>query len=59
LPGSSGAGRRPATAAPVGAALGALALDVAPPGAVLLVSALCCAGAGVVAVLHGDLRRAR
>jgi sugar phosphate permease len=48
-----------ATAAPVGAALGALALDVAPPGAVLLVSALCCAGAGVVAVLHGDLRRAR
>lgn len=46
-----------ATATPVGAALGALALQAATPATVLLVSAACCAAAGAAALLNRDLRR--
>ncbi|MCW6006454.1 MFS transporter [Micromonospora sp. CPCC 205371] len=47
-----------ATATPVGAALGALALHTLSPGTVLVASAACCAAAGAAALLHPDLRRA-
>jgi predicted MFS family arabinose efflux permease len=47
-----------ATATPIGAALGALAVDVASPGSVLLISAASCALAGAAALLNTDLRRA-
>jgi predicted MFS family arabinose efflux permease len=48
-----------ATAAPVGAALGALALDAFPPQVVLAASAAACAAAGLLALTSRDLRRAR
>jgi predicted MFS family arabinose efflux permease len=48
-----------ATATPVGAALGALAVDAFSPGSVLLVAAASCALAGAAALLNTDLRRAR
>jgi predicted MFS family arabinose efflux permease len=47
------------TAAPVGAALGAAALQVAPAQLVLTVSAAGCAAAGLLALTSRDLRRAR
>jgi predicted MFS family arabinose efflux permease len=48
-----------ATATPVGAAIGALALQAVSPVTVLAVSAGCCAAAGAAALSHPDLRRAR
>jgi predicted MFS family arabinose efflux permease len=48
-----------ATATPVGAAIGAVALDVAAPETVLAVSAAACATAGLLALANRDLRRAR
>ncbi|MEH1125365.1 MFS transporter [Micromonospora sp. CPCC 206061] len=48
-----------ATATPVGAAFGALALHTFSPGTVLAVSSACCAAAGAAALLNPDLRRAR
>jgi predicted MFS family arabinose efflux permease len=47
-----------ATATPLGAAAGALGLAGLAPGTVLLISAAACAGAGVLALAVGDLRRA-
>jgi predicted MFS family arabinose efflux permease len=47
-----------ATATPLGAAAGALALGGLAPGTVLLVSAAACAAAGALALAVGDLRRA-
>lgn len=48
-----------ATATPVGAAIGAVALEVASPGTVLAASAGACALAGLLALSNRDLRRAR
>jgi predicted MFS family arabinose efflux permease len=48
-----------ATATPLGAAAGALALGGLAPATVLLVSAAGCAAAGALALAVGDLRRAR
>jgi predicted MFS family arabinose efflux permease len=48
-----------ATATPLGAALGALAVERHAPGLVLSVSAGACCGAGLLALVHRDLRRAR
>jgi MFS family permease len=47
------------TAAPVGAAAGAIALQHFPAQAVLAASAAACAGAGMIALLNRDLRRTR
>ena len=47
-----------ATATPLGAALGAIALDHADPGTILGVSALGCALAGLLALFSTELRRA-
>jgi predicted MFS family arabinose efflux permease len=47
------------TAAPVGAAAGALAVQHIAAPAVLAVSAAACAGAGLLALLSRDLRQAR
>lgn len=48
-----------ATATPVGAAVGAVALEVISPGTVLAASAAACAAAGLLALANSDLRRAR
>ncbi|GIF77827.1 MFS transporter [Asanoa siamensis] len=48
-----------ATATPVGAALGALALDFSSAAGILAVSAATCAAAGVIALVSRDLRKAR
>jgi MFS family permease len=47
------------TAAPVGAAIGAIAVHQAPPHLVLAASAATCMGAGLVALAHPALRKAR
>jgi hypothetical protein len=47
------------TAAPVGAAAGAVALERFPAHVVLAASAAACAAAGLVALLNRDLRRTR
>jgi hypothetical protein len=47
------------TAAPVGAAVGAIAVQHAAPNLVLGASAAACAGAGILALLRRDLRQAR
>jgi predicted MFS family arabinose efflux permease len=47
------------TAAPAGAALGAIGLQHLPPHALLGVSAAACLLAGTLALLHRDLREGR
>jgi predicted MFS family arabinose efflux permease len=47
------------TAAPLGSAAGALAVQFAPPNGVLAISAGACAAAGLCALSNHDLRRAR
>ncbi|MGH1564324.1 MFS transporter [Mumia sp. DW29H23] len=46
-----------ATASPFGAALGALALDVAEPAVVLAVSTLACSAAGLITLTRPGIRR--
>jgi predicted MFS family arabinose efflux permease len=48
-----------ATATPLGAAAGAMALEVTAPGTVLALSAAACSVAGLFALTNRDLRRAR
>jgi predicted MFS family arabinose efflux permease len=48
-----------ATATPVGAAIGAVALEGTAPGTVLAISAAACAAAGLLALANRDLRRSR